>query len=480
MNKAGVELGFISYLIDTGDIDIVYKNGISVDGFTVFGDIFEFIIQYYEFHNNTMPNPQTLGSRFSEFEWVSYKQEDISVWLYMLKEEMRYKKYLPILQKTMALAESNMNEALSYLRDNAEVLDDLYEEVKPIDILKDITVEQVMKKEEAFSCGIEGLDEFLGGGYAKHGDDLIGFLARTGGGKTFVMLLSAYEALKQGKRVGFISPEMSAESVSRRLDSIIMKMYSKNIYSEEVNTIQLQQYKDSIEGKFLYTNLANFQNELTPSKIRSFCQQEKLDILFIDGIRYVSSGTRNDKRDKQEQMMDVATRLKKVSADLHIPIIFAVQANRTGDAVTGRLDTTNIAMSDGIAQVATKIVAITWLKNSETENDNERHLVLEVIKNRDGVSGKACKYLTNFGIGKLELVERGYAHHIFGTGKKARGSSESTTLRAQEVTVENYINAPSYVSEETKERVKKFRSQSSMGTGGDYGGAVDSADLEVF
>ena len=105
-----------------------------------------------------------------------------------------------------------------------------------------------------------------------------------------------------------------------------------------------------------------------------------------------------------EKLQDISFRLKNLSMNLKIPIICAVQANRGVDKLTGRVSLENVAGGDSLAQNATRVISVMWGKQEDEESD-EKNFISEILKNRYGVSRKACLYKVNFGIGLMRLED---------------------------------------------------------------------------
>jgi len=90
-----------------------------------------------------------------------------------------------------------------------------------IDYFADPTarLEATLQTQNRISTGLPEIDELIGGGLARQ--ELITFLANSGGGKSMNMLNLAHNFLKQGLNGIYITLEMAEGVVTKRLDSMV-------------------------------------------------------------------------------------------------------------------------------------------------------------------------------------------------------------------------------------------------------------------
>lgn len=91
-------------------------------------------------------------------------------------------------------------------------------------------LEATLSNQARISTGWPELDELLGGGIARQ--ELITFLANSGGGKSMTMLNLANNLLAQGLNGVYISLEMNEGVVSKRLDSMITGVAQTDLLKE--------------------------------------------------------------------------------------------------------------------------------------------------------------------------------------------------------------------------------------------------------
>lgn len=118
----------------------------------------------------------------------------------------------------------------------------------------------------------------------------------------------------------------------------------------------------------------------TTGKLKAFVEKYNLDILFIDQISLMNDMKNN--RIRFEKFESISRDIKALQGDLQIPIIIASQLNR-GLEKDADPDTTNISLSDAIAQDATVIISM---------QRKEPNMVLQLMKCRDGSTGNKLVY----------------------------------------------------------------------------------------
>ena len=118
----------------------------------------------------------------------------------------------------------------------------------------------------------------------------------------------------------------------------------------------------------------------TVNKLKAFIEKYNLDILFIDQISLMEDMRNN--RVRFEKFESISKDIKSLQVDLQIPIIVAAQLGRSIEKDEDP-DTTNIALSDRIAQDATLIISM---------QRKEPNVILQLMKCRDGSSGNKLVY----------------------------------------------------------------------------------------
>lgn len=197
--------------------------------------------------------------------------------------------------------------------------------------------------------GIEHLDTLLEGGLYKGELCLIG--ARSGIGKTSFAAQIAGNIAKEGKRVYFISLEMSEEQLKNRM--------AKQGYSDVSITI------DACP-------------KASPKYILNKLEIDKADVVVIDYLELVRAD--EERATRIQEISDIAFELRKISEVSDIPIICTAQISKPRD---GHLPELEYPFPVEIEQEASVIITL-YRDYYDTDSDYSEIIV---AKNRHGSNG---------------------------------------------------------------------------------------------
>ena len=325
-----------------------------------------------------------------------------------MKEDTLYRNLARTVNEIVKVASYDANEAVETLRASMAELQPKSAAVG-VDIISqaDERYETYKTAKEHFGelyipSGLQELDEIINGWHM--GEELVCVFARTGVGKSWIMVKFAQSAWKFGKNVGFISPEMSPDRIGFRFDSASKGFSATDLIRGD----EVDGYKEWItelkgeKNKFVVATPKEFGAKVTVEKLRAFATNNELEILFIDEISSVKDTRPTRGRSITDIMTQVAEDLMELSLELGIPIIVTSQANRKGATdETPELET--IRNSDGISHKASKVISL-YQRNGE-----ETSLEVSVKKHRDGKSGDTLRYRWYIDKGEYEfegLVEK--------------------------------------------------------------------------
>ena len=246
------------------------------------------------------------------------------------------------------------------------------------------------------ATGFDHLDKIIGGW--RRGEELVVMFARTGQGKSWILIKSLAHAWRLGYRVGLIEPEMSDIKTGYRFDTLYGHLSNRSMVRGE----ELPEYAKYIEdlekreNPFFVASPKEFNRRITVSKLRSFIETNNIDILGIDGISYLTDERMKRGDNRTSQLTNISEDLMDLSIELKVPIIVIAQSNREGAKDDDAPGLENIRDSDGIAYNCS--VAI-----SARQKDSK--MELNVRKNRNGVTGNKLSYLWDIDTGKFTYVE---------------------------------------------------------------------------
>lgn len=399
-----VELQILNKVISDKNISILKDNNITVDYFPEYFEEFNFITSHYDNYSKVL-DYETLLAKFSEFE-VLEVTETTRYLVDTIREEHLYAKSVPVIQKAAELLKTDANEASRYLQTELVSLTpnyttpfiDIIQSSNRVDIFKD---KSENPNEWFIPTGFEELDDVINGW--QMGEEFAVFFARTGQGKSWVLVKSMQHAWKMGKNVGYISPEMSADKIGYRFDTLNKNFSNRALVKGDTSEISVDEYSNYCKelsnstSKFLVATPFDFNKKVTIGKLRNFVNSNNLDILAIDGITYLTDERFKSGQNKTMTLTNISEDLMSLSCELKIPIIVVVQSNREGkkedEGATPELE--NIRDSDGIAHNATKVIAL---------KQKEQGLIMEIKKHRDGAIGGKLTYLWNIDEGEFQWM----------------------------------------------------------------------------
>lgn len=400
-----VALQIINKVIQTSKYDLIIDNNLTTDMFTGYENEFNYIQDFYQKYNK-VPDKETFISQFPDFDLVQVTESDKYL-IDKINEEYLYKKSVPVLQEMAKLLETDSNKAVEYLMEKIPELTST-QKTEGTDIIQhaDERLQEYKNKLQGdnttyITTGFEELDTIFKG-FAR-GEELVVLFARIGQGKSWILNKMLSHSWEIGYNVGLISPEMSATKVGYRFDTLTNHFSNKNLVWGQKQQGYDESYIEKLKerkNKFVVAIPQDFDKKITVSKLKNFVLKNKIDILGIDGITYLTD-ERYKKGDNRTTMLtNISEDLMSLSIELKIPIIVVVQSNRGGvnkEDENETPDLENIKDSDGIAANATKVLAI---KQKVSENI----IQLAVKKHRDGRTGQTLLYQFDFDIGQFTYV----------------------------------------------------------------------------
>ena len=255
-------------------------------------------------------------------------------------------------------------------------------------------------KTPTIKTGLRDLDWKLSGGGLSAGTlTMLG--ARRGVGKTAVGLSIVDSALRQGKRVCWISQEMTAEEVVGRL--IVAR--------SRVPVAGLRNFNDderadiiSAAAEVRAERLTIYDRPVAPERLWALCRRwkalGKLDLLGVDYLQIMRLD-RGDDREVQA-ISDAVMTLKQIAKENRVPVLCLAQCRREADRLENkdpRIHMSHFKGSGAIEEHADHAILM-WKKDDES-----RELQCELAKNRHGETG-SFSLAANFHLMDFKCVLR--------------------------------------------------------------------------
>src|SRR5574344_595159 len=393
-----VSLQILNKIISTKDISIITDNNLTIDYFLEYEDEYSFIKEHFDNYKN-VPDTETFINRFPDFELLEVNESDRYL-VDAIREEYLYSKSVPVIKKAAELLKSDSNEASRYLQSELVNLTPNYT-TPYVDIIHsnsrvEMFEDKSNNKDKWFiPTGFEELDDIIYGWQC--GEEFVVIFARTGIGKSWVLVKTVQHAWEIGKNVGYVSPEMSADKIGYRFDTLNNHFSNMALVRGDKSKVSIDEYRKYNEklaehnNSILVSTPMDFNKQVTVGKLRTFVQANNLDMLAIDGITYMTDERYKRGDNKTTSLTNISEDLMALSCELKIPIIVVVQSNR-GGTEKDTPDLEDIRDSDGIAHNATKVISL---------NQKEEALVMKIKKNRDGKIGDKLTYLWDIDLGEF-------------------------------------------------------------------------------
>jgi replicative DNA helicase len=304
--------------------------------------------------------------------------------------------------------------SVNYLQSNLEAIFEQFtpEEIKSLNLSDGLTkqfnliLERRKNPElsDTVTSGYDSLDEIMSGGFRKGNFSLI--CARPAMGKTVTMLNLGIEAAKKGKKVLFISIEMDLVQCLQRVFSKISSIKMKKIlqpdllHTSEIETLKkVSQDVGKMYGKNFFIEEVNSITSIQlESRIKFYQKHFGVELVFVDYIQIMR--TREGKQPKEtSDFSSISADLRELSKALGIALVLGAQLSRDVEKREDKrpMDS-DLKNSGSFEQDACTIIHL--YRDSVYNPDTEDKNILEIIigKNRFGTGNVnvrfGCDYST--------------------------------------------------------------------------------------
>jgi replicative DNA helicase len=400
------EAHLICAIIDTQQPEAVTANGIDPLMFQSYQSEFRWLSSYQSTYGK-MPTLEALRHKFPVFPQSGAQATDVAYYA----DEVRYAYTRRTLTHTIDtaarhIAEDDLESAVFAVSSFAPPM---YRGIELPNTLNDETfLDTWLDPIETYRVPWNTLD-MVTGGLSK--GELWYVAARLGQGKSWTLSEFACTLAMAGKRVLYVSLEMSERMIQQRFHVMLAhRLGVKGIKHSDLRqrTISVTDYRDlmhavreRVPGSISVLDFS--RGPVSPAKIQSMAQD--YDVIVIDyvGLMTSSMGTRSV--EDWRVMAAVSNQLKEVAVASDVPIIAAAQINREGET-RGWMPpkVKNLAQSDALGQDGDVVIT--------QRQYGKRAMVYSIEKNRSG-EGQVL-FFTHFdpNIGKFTEIRRGEADQL--------------------------------------------------------------------
>lgn len=241
----------------------------------------------------------------------------------------------------------------------------------------------------AISTGFQEFDAYTAGFRPA---DFVVIAGRPGTGKTALALAIARDAaIRQGKKVGIFSLEMSKEQVLERLlcaeaQVDLHRLRSGYLPPAKWGLIAAAAGRLN-DAVILLDDTPNATVLSIKAKARQMMREHGLDLVIVDYLQLVEAGIKTDVR--EQQIAYVSRTLKGLARELGIPVIACSQLNRQverrGEDARPRLS--DLRESGAIEQDADLVVFIHRPEGKKAEDGPVVETEIIIAKQRNGPTG---------------------------------------------------------------------------------------------
>lgn len=230
-------------------------------------------------------------------------------------------------------------------------------------------------KGNSLNFGIEDLDKLVGG---IQNNNLIVVSARASAGKTMFAVQTAILNAQKGKRVLYLSLEMSAEELALRIYSRISGINSKYIND---NITKIGEYIPLYQKLNIRIDDKSQYIEDIISNIKYLKAKNEIDLVIVDYIGLIK--TKGKSYSRENEVAKISREFKLLTKDYKIPIILLAQLNRYAEENEPTL--AMLRESGALEQDANKVLFL--YQEKEQKESAVGEIKVKVAKNREGEKG---------------------------------------------------------------------------------------------
>lgn len=243
----------------------------------------------------------------------------------------------------------------------------------------------------------QGLDKSINGGLAAGEIGIV--IAPTKVGKTMLLINLSYNAMRQGKKVVYVTLELRGNRIAARFDQLITnKTYDELTYAMIYHRTKALaargaglMIKDSVSYRMSPNDLALYLERLK--------KDFPFDLIVVDQLSLMH--TPKEYKDRRHELSATCIGLRRVGARFGVPVWAAHQATRIAGE-RGNTTLWDVSEDIGIANWSDLIIAL-----SQQKEDKEDNIIyLEVVGNRIGPTNERVTLRVDYPKMKLKAIER--------------------------------------------------------------------------
>lgn len=218
------------------------------------------------------------------------------------------------------------------------------------------------------------------GGYRP--ENLITIIGTPKAGKSTLLLALANAAVLYGKRVMFVSFEMSAIEQQERYYAMVGQVDYEGLRQKKLGRADTLRLKTALRQRDAYPPFimaTDITAGVTVAALQAKVQQYNPDIVIVDGVYLMDSGV-PDVSDMDPKALTALTRdLKRMAQRLRKPVVISHQALESRYSRKAGLRSKDVGYSSSFAQDSDTMIGIEWV--GESEDDATRRISIMLARN---------------------------------------------------------------------------------------------------
>jgi hypothetical protein len=257
----------------------------------------------------------------------------------------------------LKLARDRMSQALNRVGAEVSSLSDL-----------DVTLEWRSRYDEyeelrhhvgeltGIPTGFETFDDLTGG---FHDEQFILFAGQAKAGKSWLMMKSAIAAQESGKKVLFITFEMSLKEQLARYDGLTCGLNSNKLLRnnlDDADMVKLKEgmrFQNNLDATFIIS--ADITATTTPSGLSGKIDEHRPDIVFVDGI-YLMENEAGHQPGTAQAYTSLSRSMKRLAQRTKVPVVGTMQALSGKMDKTGKVTLHSLGWSSSWSQDADLVI----------------------------------------------------------------------------------------------------------------------------
>lgn len=382
-----IEESFITELLVSGDIATVIDSGITPKFLSGTNkEVYKHILEHNSSYGK-LPSIITLRKKFPKFNISKVNKkygtsEPIKYWCDELRAKRKHNTLVDLFEKSEELMlEFDSEKVLDLMRKTLNEIENEVNECDRIYINSDTAQRFEEYKQRQYTGGLTGLpigidkvDEVTGG---LNKGELTTYMAYTGVGKTWLLVIIAVNLTKLGYRVLLMTTEMSTKKMFQRIDAVWNGFDYSLFKKGQLSRKDEKKYKKYLEEMSKKTKedilLVVEQSTGGVAQIGAKVEQHNPDVVLVDGAYLLEDDLGTD--DDWKSTVRIWRALHKLCLAKDLPVVVTTQSK---DETNANLKSINFAKA--IAQDCD----VFGVLEQDEQQRRDREADVRYLKLRDG------------------------------------------------------------------------------------------------